>query len=353
MRNLFLAVLFIFASLAAAYGNAALLLEEPHGVDSKFLPTGHAAVYLSNICADSPTHLRRCEPGEGGVVISRYPKDVADYDWLAIPLLPYLYAVEKIENIPRSVDRTTVTALRDRYRRAHLMALVHDDANGNAPKGDWVDLVGAAYVLTIYGFEIETTPEQDAEFIEQWNRREGRNHFHALYSNCANFAASVLNFFAPHAVHRNYFADVGIMTPKQVAKSLAHHARKHPALEFSAFRISQVPGSIPRSRAADGMLESVLKSKKYVVPLALLNPVVTGSLAVVYFAEGRFNPKRNAEVFDLAGAFQPAAARSAAVNGRIPARNRNGLMRTNSPVSVRPEPAFRRRSVPRPTRQRS
>ena len=296
--------------MAGAHGNAALLLEEPHGLKSKYNPTGHAAVYLTAICADSPTHLRRCEAGETGAVISRYKK-ISGYDWLAIPLLPYLYAVETLGEIPQSADEQTVAALRDHYRRAHLMALAPDDVKGEAPEGDWVQLVGAAYVRRIYGFEIETTPEQDAAFIEQWNRRENRSHFNILYSNCANFSGSVLNFYAPHAVHRNYFSDAGIMTPKQVAKSLAHHARKHPVLEFSAFQIPQVPGSIPRSKPVNGVAEAVVKSKKYVVPLALLHPALTGTIAVAYFTEGRFDPKRNAEAFDLARAFQPPTARPA------------------------------------------
>jgi hypothetical protein len=325
MRSLFLAILFVSASLGAAYANAALLLEEPHGADSKFFPIGHAAVYLSNICADSPAYLRRCQPGEGGVVISRYPKNVADYDWIAIPLLPYLYAVEKIEDIPRSVDRRTVAELRDRYRRAHLMALVPDEANGNAPNGEWTELVGVAYVRTIYGFEIETTPEQDAAFIDRWNRREAPNHFHDVYSNCADFAGSVMNFFEPHAVHRNFLSDFGIMTPKQAAKSLAHHARRHPALEFSEFQIPQVPGSIPRSTAVDGLAEGVLKSKKYLLPLALLHPAVAGGIAVAYFAEGRFNPKRNAGVFDIARALQAAPARNTRASGAaLPAATARG-----------------------------
>ena len=58
-----------------------------------FTATGHAAVYLSGVCAESPIVLRKCAPGELGAVISRYD-GVHGYDWLAVPLIPYLYAVE-------------------------------------------------------------------------------------------------------------------------------------------------------------------------------------------------------------------------------------------------------------------
>jgi hypothetical protein len=313
MRGFYLSVLFLLAASAGAYANAALLLEEPHGLKGKFNPTGHAAVYLSGVCADSPTHLRRCEAGEAGVVISRYKK-ISGYDWLAIPLIPYLYAVESIGEIPQSADQQMVDALRDRYRRERLIDFVPDDENGEPPKGsNWIQLIGAAYVRRIYAFEIDTAPEQDAAFIEEWNRRENRSHFNLLYSNCADFAASVMNFYAPHSVHRNYFADLGIMTPKQVAKSLARHARKHHELEISSFLIPQVPGSIHRSKPVVGVTETVVKSKKYVVPLAILNPTLTGTIAVAYFAKGRFDPKRNAEPFDISQAYQQAAARNTAV----------------------------------------
>ena len=42
-------------------------------------------------------------PGESGIVLSRYD-GVGGYDWLAIPLVPYLYAVERPEDVPLFVD---------------------------------------------------------------------------------------------------------------------------------------------------------------------------------------------------------------------------------------------------------
>ena len=97
----FVLILTAFAVVRPAElrAQATLLLEEPYSYDGTFAGTGHAAVYLSRICAASPTELRRCQPGETGVVISRYHR-VAGRDWFAIPLIPYLYAVEKPEQIP-------------------------------------------------------------------------------------------------------------------------------------------------------------------------------------------------------------------------------------------------------------
>ena len=90
-----LAIFMLTAGAVRARADAALLMEEPYGEFGAMNPTGHAAIYLNHICAESPTHLRPCNPGEPGAVISRYHK-IDGYDWLAIPLVPYLYAVEQV-----------------------------------------------------------------------------------------------------------------------------------------------------------------------------------------------------------------------------------------------------------------
>ena len=78
----FAAVVLAMGGLRAR-GDAALLMEEPYAEFGAFNPTGHAAIYLNHICAESPTRLRRCRAGEPGAVISRYHK-IDGYDWLAM-----------------------------------------------------------------------------------------------------------------------------------------------------------------------------------------------------------------------------------------------------------------------------
>jgi hypothetical protein len=53
-----------YCTPAQLRAQATLLLEEPYSLDGTFAGTGHSAVYLSRVCADSPTFLRRCLPGE-------------------------------------------------------------------------------------------------------------------------------------------------------------------------------------------------------------------------------------------------------------------------------------------------
>lgn len=259
-------------------------------------PTGHSALYLSRVCADTPVSLRRCRPGELGAVISRYHR-VDGYDWLAIPLIPYLYAVEQAADVPVSANASLVAELRDDYRRTHLEAIVPDAADGSTPPGDWTQLVGEAYDRTLYAFTIQTTAAQDDALIARLNSRPNRVRFHLLYDNCADFVRNIIDFYYPRAVHRNFTADVGIMTPKQAAKSLVHYGNKHPGLSFSTFVIAQVPGTIPRSSAVRGVIEALIKSKRYAVPLtglAVLHPAVGGGLAYALVEGSHFDPRKTA-----------------------------------------------------------
>src|SRR5271155_3042052 len=99
LGRLCLASFFWLTCMPLAHAGATLLLEEPYSYDGAFAGTGHVAVYLSNVCSESPVILRRCDAGESGVVLSRYD-GVAGYDWIAIPLISYLYAVDRPEAVP-------------------------------------------------------------------------------------------------------------------------------------------------------------------------------------------------------------------------------------------------------------
>jgi hypothetical protein len=282
---------------AVARADAALLLEEPFGDFGAMNPTGHSAVYLNRVCADSPTHLRLCRPGEIGVVISRYHR-VGGYDWLAIPLIPYLYAVDNVEDIPSAATPRLERYLRERYRVKHLESLVPDDPKGEVPGGDWIQLIGASYDRRIWGFEVATTRRQDLAFIRRFNHRRNISHFNLLFNNCANFTQKVVNFYYPHAIRRNFVADIGIMTPKQAARSLVRYSRHHSRTDLRTFIIPQVPGSIARSTPVDGVVESLVKSKKYVVPLAVVNPYIAGTLVAVWLGDGRFHPDAHAQIYN-------------------------------------------------------
>src|ERR1035438_8403546 len=101
------------AGMSTAGASATLLLEEPYGRMGFFTATGHAAVYLSGVCADSPLVLRSCAAGETGIVLSRYDA-IGGYDWMAIPLIPYLYAVDRPQDVPLFADEIGRASCRER-----------------------------------------------------------------------------------------------------------------------------------------------------------------------------------------------------------------------------------------------
>ena len=273
-------------------------MEEPFGRFGAMNPTGHAAIYLDRVCAETPTRLRTCRPGELGVVISRYHR-VNGYDWVAVPLVPYLYAVDTTVEIPEKVSPSFVKILRDRYRRENLLDIAPNEADGGAPGGEWVQLVGSSYDRKIYGFRLRTTAAQEEELIARLNDRTNRGHFNLLFHNCADFSRSLLNLLYPDMVRRNFVADFGLTTPKQAAKTVVEYGERHPEVVLEPFVIPQVPGTVERSRPIRGIAESLVRQKRYLVPLTILHPELTGGLLVAYLAEGRFKMPANVEVFSL------------------------------------------------------
>jgi hypothetical protein len=280
------------AGVGMARGDVALLVEEPYGFFGSINPTGHSAIYLNRVCAESPTLLRRCEPGETGVVISRYSR-IRSLDWVAIPLLPYLYAVEQAADVPQWAEPASVAEMREAYADAHLTSLI-SETKGYDTKNVWPQLLGVAYIRRIYSFEIATTDEQDDLLIAEYNGMANQSHFNLFTNNCADFSRSLLNLYYPHAVSRSITADIAITTPKQIAKSLVTYAHRHDALELREVVIPQVPGTIPRSHRPRGVVESLLKTKKYALPIAVFHPYFLVGIAVTYLANGRFDFAKNA-----------------------------------------------------------
>jgi hypothetical protein len=319
---------FVFLLLAAlsaapARAQAALLLEEPYGFFGAVNPTGHNALYFARICAETPVKLRRCQEGELGVVISRYD-GIDGYDWVAIPLVPYLYAVENAAQAPARVDRATVDRLRNRYREAHLLSLGENLPAGGLLHGGWTELVGAAYERRIFAFRFETDPQQDDALIARLNSDQNHGHFELLYRNCSDFARTLLDFYYPGAFKRSIFPDAGITTPKQNVFKLERYARAHAESHLTVFEIAQVPGYRRLSRSNKSVAES-LTTTVYAVPIVLVNPYLAGGLAVDYVARGRHHilPRHplvlTAETLSLLDERSlTAPARTAQTSGSLP-----------------------------------
>ena len=272
---------------ARVHAQAALLMEEPYGFFGALNPTGHNAIYFERICAETPAKLRRCRPGELGAVIARY-QGIDGYDWVAIPLIPYLYSVEGAADVPTHVDHDAVVQLRDHYREKHLQELGPNLPPGNLIHGGWTQLLGAAYERRIYAFRFETTEAQDEALIKKLNALPNRTRFNLLFSNCADFARVMLNDYFPRTFRRSIFPDAGMTTPKQITYKLVRFGHLNPGTELTVFMIPQVPGYRHGSHSTKTIDESFVTTI-YAIPIALMNPYLAGGLFVDYLVRGRYH----------------------------------------------------------------
>lgn len=283
---------FLLTVLAATCGaharaQAALLMEEPYGFFGALTPTGHNAVYFQRICAETPVELRRCAPGEMGAVIARY-QGIDGYDWVAIPLVPYLYAVENPADVPQRVNREIVGRLRNHYHEVHLESLGQNVQPGSFVHGGWTQLIGVSYERRIYAFRFNTTEEQDDALIARLNASPNHSEFDLIFENCADFARVIMNSYFPRTFRRSLFPDAGVTSPKQIAYKLVKYGRKHPETELAIFEIPQVPGYRRMSHANKSIDESFVTTL-YAIPIAIANPYLAGGLFVDYLARGRFH----------------------------------------------------------------
>jgi hypothetical protein len=253
-------------------------MEEPYGFFGRLNPTGHDAIYFARVCAETPVRLRRCAPNEMGSVIARY-SDISGYDWVAIPLIPYLYSVEDPDAVPERADRTTVNRLRNEYHEAHLLSLGENLRKGGFLHGGWSELVGVSYERKMYAYRFETTEEQDDNFIAKMNESENHSDFQLLFNNCADFSRGVLASYFPGSFHRSAFPDAGMTTPKQITAKLLKYAKKHPEIRLQVYEIPQVPGYRRPSHSNKDISEALITTG-YAVPIAILSPYVAGALFV-------------------------------------------------------------------------
>jgi hypothetical protein len=335
-----LAVLAFLPALGRA--QAALLMEQPYGFFGSINPTGHNAIYFARICAETPVRLRRCQAGELGAVISRY-QGINGFDWVVLPLIPYLYSVENASVVPARANRETVYQLRAGYYKSHLRSLGEDLPRGNIVHGGWNQIVGLSYERRIYAFRFETSIEQDDALIAFMNDRKNRSHFHLLFNNCSDFARVVLNFYYPGTFGRSVFPDAGMTTPKQLAYKLERYARQHPEMQLTIYVIPQIPGYRRRSHSNKSVAES-LSTTGYAIPIALVNPYLAGGIFSDYLVRGRHHiipkhpqmlatdnlfaltaPGRTAENLVSAGAQVPSAADSCPAKTMTTATANSGL----------------------------
>lgn len=289
-KGLFLCCLVVLLSNAVR-ADVSLLVLEAIGVAGEYTGSGHTSIYLSNVCAESPIKLRMCRAGERGVVISSYPSFVknANYEWMAVPLIPYLYGVADESDIPLYANGKIRNFLREEYRRNNLSSVVRGHENGMMPKGDWQIMLTAAFNRDIYSLNIQTSLAEDEEFLREFNRKPNEGNFSSFTSNCADFSRKLINRYFPGAAKRDWINDIGVTTPKAVARSFTNYIKSRPDRFFYMGRYTQVSGPIWRSFDNRNFTEMAFKSKKYLIPSLVFDPILVPIFAGSYLLTGRFN----------------------------------------------------------------
>ena len=288
--------LFAFSCLSSLHASVTVLVGEPFGSFGTMMPVGHTAVYLDHLCAGGPLKLRQCEPGEAeGVVVARYHQ-IGELDWLASPILEFLYAAERPEEVLRYATLENSWELRQIYRKRYLSTIIPDGTEYDKATDEWWESAGVAYTRKVWGYQLATTAEQDQRFVDAMNERPNHHAYRLSRDNCADFAAQMVNLYFPGSVRRDKVADFGWMTPKQVAKSVEAYGKAHPELDPKVLEVPQVPGSLRRSRPVRGAAEAGLKTKRYLATLLVIQPEVPVVCAIQYMRRGRWEIGRGAEV---------------------------------------------------------
>ena len=283
-----------------AKASIGLLVGEPFGAFGTMMPQGHAGVWMDHLCADTPTAVRPCAPGELGVVVSRF-HDLRQtgLDWLAMPASVFLYGVDDLAEAPIFVTPALRDRMRERYRSAHLAMEVPDRAGRHGePRppayGDWDEAIGATFDRRLFLYVFDTTSAQDAAVARQLNEGPNRRRYTLTRANCADFALDLLSIPLPGVLHRNRVADFDMTTPKHLARLLDNYGAAHPELHPRVFEIPQLPGSVRRSRPIRGAAESLLTTKRYLVTLLAIQPEVPLLALLAYERRGRWVVGRDA-----------------------------------------------------------
>ena len=281
-----------------ARASIGLVVGEPFGAFGTVMPEGHAGVYLDHICAETPTTLRPCAPGEPGVVLSRY-HDLRKpaLDWLAFPATTFFYGGDSPSDLPNYITSAFEAALRERYWREHLREVLpgrrtpQGDLLPPRSGGDWAEGIGAAFDRRLLVYVVDTTPAQDATLIQMLNQRPNRRRYTLGRANCADFAADLLRQVVPaSALRRNVLADFDMTTPKNLAREIDAYGTAHPELHLRVLEVAQLPGSLRRSRPLRGAAESFLTTKRYLATLLVIQPEAVLGCWAAYEKRGKWTP---------------------------------------------------------------
>ena len=275
-----------------ARADLGVVLADPTGLGaSRFTLAGHTLVYLTGVCAETPVRARLCAPGEQGVLVTTYPNfgETKAYSWNLSPVSLYFEGAMEPGKRLLYTSPAVKSAMEARAREGYFREVCAEGRCPQAPHNYWRNLVASTADRDMFLYAVKTTRAQDQAAVDWLNRDPNVNHYMGMWNNCANFASDLVNSIFPHATHRDYLNDLGMMGPKGVARSFTRWSLKRPELGFYSMHFAQMPGDTPRSGLARSGTEAGIHMKKYLIPAALIGDhEVAGSFFVAYFLTGRF-----------------------------------------------------------------
>lgn len=281
----------LFLTTGTSRADVSLLVAEAVGGAGEFTGSGHAAIFFSAICAETPTQLRHCKPGEEGVVITSYPElgTSVRYKWIAIPLTAFLYGVDDQSDKSLYGNGKIRRYLRNKYHLKHFTDLIPSKPDGSMPAGRWSEMLGGTLNRDIYALTVRTTRAQDEKLLADLQKLPNVNNFSTTYNNCADFARDTLNLMFPGATHRDVLNDFTMTTPKAIARTFTRYATARPELNFHIVKYSQTDGAIRRSLSNRNFTEKSIVSKKYFLTMAFTMPELLPIMGITYLTTGWYN----------------------------------------------------------------
>jgi hypothetical protein len=243
-------------------------------LDTGFLTQGgHGAILVTDLCAESPTQIRKCLEGEQpGVVISRYDGlSKEDYDWLAVPVSWYFDGVPTPAEKPLFATKKVYEALAERFYTEFLSKSIARVQEGKLPPGRWKDTLAASFRRDIYSLNIKYTDDAQAKIVDPLMNNPNTSKFDFFIRNCSDFAG---DFFRDRFEHfrRTNLGDIGFTSPKGIAWSVAQLGKDLPPGDYSTVRFAQTPGDVERSRDNYYAIENTTRHPKWSALMLYFQP---------------------------------------------------------------------------------
>lgn len=276
-------ILGIAFTARVASADIGVIINENFMQGTRFITGGHLSLYISNACADTPFSIRMCEPGESprGIVVNRYEK-ISDQkqDWIAVPLIPFLYGVEDVDQAPLLTSGRVQKMLSKRFYKKHLETIIPPDNSGLIPSGSFNYIPGQTFKRDVISLSMESSIEEESKLVDAINARTNITYYNLFKANCSDFVSEILTaIFEPKGGLPKLKYDQLIKTPKGVASRFWQNAKASPGRALFVSRFGQIPSDdYLRSKRADTFADILFNKVPLVIGLWSPVALVAGKI---------------------------------------------------------------------------